>query len=65
MPTLSIDWKEKKLRNVRDGQEFKISLRSYVSYTLIKKEKGKCIYTSNESNLSFTRPGDLKVYTQS
>lgn len=52
----------KKLKNVKDGECFKLSNRkSAASYTMIKKVKGQCTFTSNNSDKSYTRPGDTQV----
>jgi len=52
----------KQLKTVKDGGQFRLSLRSKVFYKVIKKVKGKVMYTSLSSEKSFWRPSIILCY---
>lgn len=54
--------KQKTLKSLKDGQIFKLSKRSKVTYELIAKSRGQATYTSKNSNLSFTRSNSTVCY---
>jgi hypothetical protein len=56
--------KSTKLKNLADGYTFKRSLRSKVTYQVVRKEKGIVIYTSLSSNLSFSGDKNMVVYVK-
>ena len=47
---------------VKDGNRFRLKKYSHVTYEIILKKKGMVTFTSDNSNLSFTRPASTPCY---
>lgn len=55
--------KKVKLSTVKDGKKFKLgSRKTSVWYTLQSKKSGAYIYTSDNSGLTYSKPGKTIVY---
>lgn len=54
--------KEIQLKKLKDGAEFKRSLRSKVTFKVIMKDKGEVVYTSLNSERTFTGLQDMVVF---
>jgi len=52
----------KKIKNLKDGQQFKLSKRSKVIYELNRKFKGKASFTSLTSKRTFIKEQSTVVY---
>ena len=50
------------INKIKDGNRFRLAKYSHVTYEVILKKKGMVTFTSDNSNLSFTRPASTPCY---